>query len=421
MPRRRLLFAALLLAPWPAAAQMSAPPVSTFAVAPSLSPEAALDRFYTGRSAPLWLEGGQLSAAGRLLLARLRTADHEGVAQGPALAARIDAALAAPAANPLAADRLLSAGWIALAEALNGPIAGTRYVDSALRPGVATADRILFLAAQAPDLAAHVGASMRKSRLYDELRAALIADAGARGGQADPRLVANLQRAKVLPSGGRYLFVNPATAQLMMVDNGEVVDRMRVVVGTRATPTAPMVSTVSFAILNPYWNVAEDLVRKIVAPHVVSQGVAYLKRANYEAVDKYGADAAIIPASSINWKAIVAGTEAVKLRQLPGKFNSMGRVKFPFPNDYGIFLHDTPNKPQFAKDARATSIGCIRLEDAARLSRWLFGQDPVAVGSTGDQTMRLPVAVPIYIAYITAQPAAGTVTWAKDVYAIDPA
>ncbi len=417
---RLFLIATPFLAPIPAAAQMSAPPVSSFAVAPSLSPEAALGRFYTGRSAPLWLAAGQLSPAGKLLLARLRTADHEGVAQAPALVARIDAALAVPGADPLAADRLLSAGWIALVDALNGPVAGVRYGDSALRPGVATADRILFLAAQAPDLSAHVGASLRKSRIYDELRAALIADAAARGGQADPRLGANLQRAKVLPPGGRYLFVNPATAQLMMVDNGEIVDRMRVVVGTRATPTAPMVSTVSFAILNPYWNVAEDLVKKIVAPHVASQGVAYLKRANYEAVDQYGVDAVVIPASSINWQAVVAGTESVKLRQLPGKYNSMGRVKFPFPNDYGIFLHDTPNKPQFAKEARATSNGCIRLEDAARLARWLFGHDPVALGSTGDETMRLPTAVPIYIAYITAQPAAGTISWAKDIYALDP-
>ena len=310
--------------------------------------------------------------------------------------------------------------WVALVEALYGPIPGTRYGDPALRPGVTTADRALFLAARAPDLAAHVGANMRKSRHYEELRAALIADAAARGGQADPRLVANLQRARILPSSGRYLFVNPATAELMMVDNGEVVDRMRIVVGTRATPTAPMVSTISFAILNPYWNVAEDLVKKIVAPHVASQGVAYLKRANYEAVDQYGADATVIPASSINWKAVVAGTESVKLRQLPGKFNSMGRVKFPFPNDYGIFLHDTPNKPQFAKDSRATSNGCIRLEDAARLARWLFGHDPVAVGSAGDETIRLPTAVPIYIAYITAQPAAGTISWAKDIYALDP-
>ena len=419
---RLLLIATLFAAPLPAAAQMSAPAVSNFTVAPSLSAEAALDRFYSGRNgALLWLDGGLLSAAGRLLLARLRTADHEGVAQGPALAARIDAALAAPTPNALAADHALSAGWVALVEAVNGPVSGVRYVDSALRPGVATADRTLFLAARAPDLAAHVGATMRKSRLYEELRAALIADAAARGGQADPRLVANLQRARILPSGGRYLFVNPATAELMMVDNGEVVDRMRIVVGTRATPTAPMVSTISFAILNPYWNVAEDLVKKIVAPHVASQGVAYLKRARYEAVDRYGADATVIPASSIDWKAVSAGTAAVKLRQLPGKYNSMGQVKFPFPNDYGIFLHDTPNKPQFAKAERATSNGCVRLEDAARLARWLFGQTPVASGSVGDQTMRLPAQVPIYIAYITARPAAGTVEWARDVYALDPA
>ena len=145
--------------------------------------------------------------------------------------------------------------------------------------------------------------------------------------------------------------------------------------------------------------------RKIVAPRVVSQGLGYLKKSNYEAVDKYGEGATVIPAASIDWKAVLAGTEQVKMRQKPGKTNSMGIMKVPFANDYGIFLHDTSNKPQFAESARANSNGCIRLEDAPRLARWLFGANPpVASGAVPDESARLPTPMPIYVAYLTAEP-----------------
>jgi len=416
---RRLILASLLAAPLPAAAQM--PAYSAPAVSPSLSADAALGRFYAVPRTPLWFQGASLSPAGRLILDRLRTADHEGFAGGPALAARVDAALAAPTGAPLATDRLLSAGLIGLVGALHGPVPGAQYFHAGTRPTVELPDRTLFIAGKAPDLASHVTAALRKSRFYEDLRTAMLADAAANGGRVDPRLSANLQRARLLPTAGRYLFVNSASAQLMLVENGEVKDRMRVVVGTAQTPTVPMASQIYFATLNPYWNVAEDLVRKIVAPRVVSQGLGYLKKSNYEAVDKYGEGATVIPATSIDWKAVLAGTELVKMRQKPGKTNSMGMMKVPFANDYGIFLHDTFNKPQFAEAGRANSNGCIRLEDAPRLARWLFGPTPpVASGAVPDESARLPVPIPIYVAYLTAAPTGRGVEYAKDVYAMDP-
>ena len=419
MMLRHILLATLMAAPLPAAAQVSA--LGAPAVSPSLSAEAALGRFYAVPRTPLWMQGASLSPAGQMVLNRLRTADHEGFAGGPALAARVDAALAAPSGAPLATDRLLSAGLIGLVGALHGPVPGAQYFHAGTRPTVELPDRTLFIAGKAPDLAGHVTAALRKSRFYEDLRTAMLADAAANGGRVDPRLSANLQRARLLPTTGRYLFVNSASAQLMLVENGEVKDQMRVVVGTAQTPTVPMASQIYFATLNPYWNVAEDLVRKIVAPRVVSQGLGYLKKSNYEAVDKYGEGATVIPATSIDWKAVLAGTELVKMRQKPGKTNSMGMMKVPFANDYGIFLHDTFNKPQFAEAGRANSNGCIRLEDAPRLARWLFGPTPpVASGAVPDESARLPVPIPIYVAYLTAAPTGRGVEYAKDVYAMDP-
>ena len=420
---RHLLLASLLAAPMPVAAQMAAPVLTPVAAGPSLSAEAALDRFYAAPArAPLWLQGTTLTTAGRLVLERLRTAHHEGFDSGPMLAAQVEAALAAPGANPVAVDRLLSRGWVGLIDTLHNPIPGAKYFHSATKPMAELPDRTLFLASSAPDRAAHVLSKLRKSRFYEDLRTAMMADAAASGGRVDPRLAANLQRARMLPTTGRYLFVNPAAAELMLVDNNVVLDRMRVVVGTPQTPTYPMASRIYFAILNPYWNVAEDLVRKIVAPKVVAQGLGYLKKAKYEAVDKYGEGATVIPASSIDWKAVLAGTEQVKMRQKPSDTNSMGKMKVPFANDYGIFLHDTSNKPQFASAARANSNGCIRLEDAGKLARWLFGAgaEPKASGAVPDEVVRVPDPINLYVAYLTAAPTGRGIEYAKDVYSLDP-
>ena len=416
---RRLVLATLALAPLPAAAQVAA--LEAPVLSPALSADAALERFYGTPRTPLWVEGTTLSPAGRLILERLRTAQHEGLADAPALVARIDAALANPTARPVDTDRLLSKGLIGLVGALHGPTPGVQYFHSETRPTGELPDRTLFLAARATDRALHVTSALRKSRFYEDLRTAMLADAAANQGLVDPRLAANLQRARALPTTGRYVFVNPASAQMMLVDNGTVIDQMRVVVGTAQTPTVPMASKIYFVTLNPYWNVAEDLVRKIVAPRVVAQGLTYLKKSNYEAVDKYGEGATIIPASSIDWKAVLAGTTEVKMRQKPGKLNSMGIMKVPFANSYGIFLHDTANKPQFAEAGRANSNGCIRLEDAPRFARWLFGDNPpVASGATPDESARLPTPMPIYVAYLTAEPTGRGVQYAKDVYSLDP-
>jgi len=367
------------------------------------------------------MQGATLSPAGRLVFDRLRTAQHEGFADAPRLVAQIDAALATPGSAPQGADRLLSKGLIELVGTLHNPTPGAKYFHTETKPSGELPDRTLFLASKATDLTAHVNRVLRKSRFYEDLRTAMMADASANNGQVDPRLAANLQRARLLPTTGRYLFVNPAAAQLMLVDNGQVLDRMRVVVGTAQTPTVPMASKIYFVTLNPYWNVAEDLVKKIVAPRVVAQGLGYLKKSNYEAVDKYGEGATIIPATSIDWKAVLAGTEQVKMRQKPGKLNSMGMMKVPFANEYGIFLHDTANKPQFAQAARANSNGCIRLEDAPKLARWLFGDNPpVASGAIPDESARLPTPMPIYVAYLTAEPTGVGVQYAKDVYSLDP-
>ena len=102
---------------------------------------------------------------------------------------------------------------------------------------------------------------------------------------------------------------------------------------------------------------------------------------------------------SVDWKAVAAGTAQVFGRQRPGPANSLGHYKFDLPNGDGIYLHDTPKKELFAQDNRDLSHGCVRLEDAERLARWLLGRDPPAAAAP-EENVLLPRPVPIRISYL---------------------
>ncbi|MEO8176848.1 MAG: L,D-transpeptidase family protein, partial [Sphingomicrobium sp.] len=181
--------------------------------------------------------------------------------------------------------------------------------------------------------------------------------------------------AAAYPTHGRYLLVDAASAQLFMVEDGAVRDSMKVIVGKASAQTPTLASKIYYATLNPYWNVPADLAKSLIAPRVLEQGVRYLTDHNYQVLASFAADAPVISPKDVDWRAVADGRITVKVRQLPGPANSMGQVKFGFPNNDGIFLHDTPRKELFAADQRAISHGCVRLEDAPRLARWLMGRD----------------------------------------------
>ena len=203
------------------------------------------------------------------------------------------------------------------------------------------------------------------------------------------------------PQRGRFLLVDAASARLFMVEDGQVRDSMRVIVGKAGAQTPTIASQIYYATLNPYWNVPDDLARSIVAPNVLKYGVGYLKDRGYEVLDSFGEHANAIDPRDVDWKAVAAGRETVKVRQLPGPGNSMGEVKFGFPNEHGIFLHDTPKKELFQAAERSLSNGCVRLEDAPRLARWLLGRDASALDAdVPEQHVALPRAMPIYITYL---------------------
>ncbi len=233
------------------------------------------------------------------------------------------------------------------------------------------------------------------------------------------RLLLNMERARRLPAPGtaqRYVLVDAGSARLWMYENGQPVDSMKVVVGKTASATPMMAALMRFASVNPYWNVPPDLVAALIAPRVLSDGVTYLAERRYEVLDGWTNDAKVINAETVDWNAVARGHLELRVRQLPGGANSMGAIKFMMPNEYGIYLHDTPNKALFAAENRWVSNGCVRLEDAERLARWVFGAMPPVSDSKWEEYVPLQQALPVYVTYLTVGATPDGPTFRADPY-----
>jgi murein L,D-transpeptidase YcbB/YkuD len=385
----------------------------------------AVSGFYAARNgAPIWLRSGPDSSAAHELIGVLQRAALDGMPSGPALADQTQALIGrAQTGDPAAlaaADRLLSSAWIDYVQALQTPPAGITYADQWVAPRRDNPATILARAAAAPSLAAYVRSISQVNPIYAELRDAAWSSVQANGGQLDPRVLASLDRARDVPPSGRYVMVDTAGARLYMIEDGRIVDSMKVVVGKAdaATQTPMLASTIYYATLNPYWHVSGEMVRSLIARNVLDQGLGYLKTHGYQVLSPDGSGEILNPAT-VNWHAVAAGQQTVQVRQLPGPINSMGQIKIGFPNADDIFLHDTPNKAVFAQDDRNLSHGCIRLQDAERLGRWLLGRDPETASRDPEQNVLLPTPVPIYVTYLTAHVKDGQLAFVDDIYGRD--
>jgi murein L,D-transpeptidase YcbB/YkuD len=403
----------------PVIAQVAAVPAQSQISLPAVN--ATVNRFYASRqNAPLWLRSGPDSSAARDLIGALQRAPLDGFAGGPPIANQAQSLLArAQGGDPTAlsaADRLLSTGWVLYVQALQRPPSAMTYADKWAAPRRDTPYDILARAAAAPSLSAYVRTVSTVNPLYAQLREA-AASTQPPGVPTDPRVAASLDNLRFAPFQKRYIIVDSGSARLWMIQDGRVVDSMKVIVGKPSTQTPTLGSVIYYATLNPYWNVPPDLVRSLTAQRVLEQGLTYLKTRGYQVITKYGDDAELLNPAKINWKAVAAGEETVAVRQLPGPANSMGHLKFGFANPQDVYLHDTPEKNLFGESNRNLSNGCIRLEDAVRLGRWLLGREPTTDSTAPEQHLLLPQPVPIYLTYLTAHADDGQLSFVDDVYA----
>jgi murein L,D-transpeptidase YcbB/YkuD len=382
--------------------------------------------FYRARGdAPLWF-APRSGAAAQQLVSLLATAEADHLnprrynVRG--LTRAVDAARGGDPSAVRRADAMLSEAFVAYVRDQKHDPGGIIYVDPQLKPTPSAPGDILAAAARASSLSDYVQSMGWMNPIYAKLRAA-IASRMYRSDSERQLLELNLERARALPSGnGRYVIVNPPAARLYMYENGQVVDSMRVVAG-RPDPVAqtPMMNAfIRYVALNPYWNSPPDITSRKLAPTILKEGRAYFTKRGYDLVDHFGPDAHVLNPMSVDWRAVAAGRVQVNLRQRPGPANSMGKMKFMFPNAEGIWLHDTPEKEKIEDAARLQSNGCVRLEAAARLERWLFnGRPPSPKGAKPEQKVNLPAPVPLYITYLTAVPSGTSIVYFDDFYGKD--
>ena len=391
---------------------------------PSLpaSPEVTA-AYTTYRIQPIWFRTGAESPAASQLASILRRAAFDGFAEGPQLASEVEAVIArvrADAASAPAADRMLSSAWVRYVRALRRPTSGMIYAYDALKPQGTRTEDILLTTAAARSLSEFLTTTSALNPVYAQLRDTAWAEAQASGNlTADPRLLANLDRARSIPARGRFALVDSGDQRLTLFEGGQPVDSMRVIVGTDELPTPLIASLIYYVTYNPYWHAPDHLVRRTIAPTVLRQGMKYLKSHGYHVVSEWGGASTEVDPTTVDWKGAATGNVHLLVKQDPGPLNSMGHLKFPFDNPEGIYLHDTPSKDLFGKDVRFLSNGCVRLEDANRFGRWLLGHDPVAPSSDPELAVQIPKAVPIVLTYLTAQVVDGKVAYLPDHYGWD--
>lgn len=388
-----------------------------------------LRAFYAQRgNQPLWIApDGHPSAAADILLTRLDTAQFDGlhervVRRLSTRALRRDFDRAMRSGHPrdvaraeIGLSRLFTAYVTAMRSAHRAEMI---YESNALAPVVPTATAVLNAASNAPSLDDYVREMGWMHPLYAPLRDAM--DTNLYNEDQRATIWENLDRVRALPSTPPelYVLVDAASARLWMYENGKPVDSMRVVVGKPSTATPAMAGFIRYAIVNPYWNVPPDMVQTSIAPKFLKGGMKYWTRERYEALSGFGEDATVLDPKSIDWKAVAAGAPGPYVRQKPGGPNFMGKVKYEFPNAQGIYLHDTPERALLKLADRQLSNGCVRLEDADRLGRWLLGK-PLPKIASPEQRVDLPTLVPVYITYLTAFPAPTGIAFRNDVYARD--
>lgn len=218
---------------------------------------------------------------------------------------------------------------------------------------------------------------------YAALRAALAQEQDA---QRRAILAANLDRWRWMPRnlGPRYLLVNAAAFEATLWEEGQMLGRWEIVVGKARSPTPVFSATVTGVIINPWWD---------IPPSIAGEGIAALVARN--------------PAEAARRGYV---REAGRYRQRPGPANALGRMKLVMPNGYNVYLHDSPAQALFREEVRTFSHGCVRVGDAIGLASALLGPpwrrerlDDLVSGEA-TRTIALPRAIPVYVAYFTAEP-----------------
>lgn len=366
-------------------------------------------RFYKQNGYQLaWSDGQRPRGTLDGLIAAVRAAGEDGLEPGDYHVDELDAARKAALTADRAIDLDLRATYTYLRygadlslgaidpEDLNPewhPAARPIYLRNALRTGLDQNDIGQSLAALAPHSPQYAGLKHQLALARQKPDAAAV-----------EQIVMNMERWRWLPDdlGARYILVNIPAFRLDAIENGKSVLDMKVVTGKKASPTPVLADRMTTVVFSPYWNIPQDIVQKEILPKV-EKDPDYLDKNNMEADDKGN------------------------YRQRPGKGNSLGGVKFLFPNHYNVYLHDTPAQSLFERIERDFSHGCVRLDDPMALAQYVLRDQPewtrekiaAAMQAGVEKAVPLKQPLPIYLVYFTAWEDHGVLKTVPDVYGID--
>lgn len=248
--------------------------------------------------------------------------------------------------------------------------------------------------------------------------------AALNGGSATTKedIVANMERWRWEPNdyGDFQVTVNIPEFRLWIMNKDQVHYTTRVVVGTPKNQTAVFNDEIEHIVVNPYWNVPSSIATNEIKPHLLANP-GYLASQNMEMLS----GGKVINASAIDWTQ--TNINKFHIRQRPGAGNALGRVKFLFPNQHDIYLHDTPSKSLFSRSFRAYSHGCVRVENPMDFADALLALEPEMNAATleasfGDKErwFNLTTKIPVHISYFTLRvDADGTIRSYGDVYGMN--
>lgn len=239
--------------------------------------------------------------------------------------------------------------------------------------------------------------------------AALIKEMNVSAVERIQQILMNMDRMRWMPSrpDGNMIMVNIPEFVLHVWEGNKKAFDMDVVVGKEGHNTMMFTGNLNQVVFSPYWNVPSSIVQKEILP-AIAKDPNYLSKQNMEIVRQ--------------------GEDGPEIRQLPGEKNSLGKVKFLFPNSFNIYFHDTPAKDLFNRSKRAYSHGCIRLSDPVKMANYLLRNDASwtpekideAMNSGKEKFVKLKDPIPVFITYYTAWvDEAGQMNFREDIYAHD--
>ena len=395
----------------------------------------ALTTFYAARNnVPIWVGDETSAPRAAALIDRLTRADEDGLDPfdypiAPRLmkpetveqAAEADVALSAAA---LAYARDARGARIDLARLsklitpkLDLPDAGTVLTTliGASNPGEALAhynpqqpgylllkQKLATMHEMTASIGSATASSLPTSRKPIKTTTAMVAQAPV----TPFELIANMERWRWVERdlGDRYIEVNLPEFTLHVVDHGKIVHTARAVVGKPDTPTPLFSEKMQYLIVNPSWHVPYSIVKKEFLPKL-AEDPDYAARSGYE---------------------VTQNGDLVTIRQPPGERNALGLVKFMFPNQHAVYLHDTPMRKLFANTDRAYSHGCVRVDDPFSLAAVVLNDPKYTVESLkalvgkGEQLIRLAQPLPVQLTYFTLVPdETGELHHVGDIYGYD--